>query len=61
MTVKEATAAIRAAGCTLAKQDGEYRVRVLGAAAGEGYYTTDLDDAVETAWAMGPGGKGARS
>lgn len=50
MTLATAKKHLAAVGCTLTKRDGEYRVRLKGAkpGAGDGYFTDDLVDAVET-------------
>lgn len=48
-TLKSAKAQLAPLGVTLAKLYGnEYRVRLKGAPAGEGYFTDDLDDAIAT-------------
>jgi hypothetical protein len=54
--VKLTVAAVRAElaplGITITKRDGEYVVRVKGSAQGEGYFTSDLADALATGKAM---------
>ena len=51
LTLKQATAQVRQWGCSLRKVDGEYIVRLK--ADGGTYYTDCIEDAVNTARAMG--------
>lgn len=52
LTDKVAFATIRSLGLSVTKLDGEYRIRIPGSPPDEGYFTTDLQDAVDTAKAM---------
>ena len=52
MTIKQATFELRQVGVTLRKKDGEYRVNVKGASEVTAYYTTDINDAVQTGLRM---------
>lgn len=53
LTIKEAKAIIRALGMTLRKTEyGDFRVNYYYAGEPSAYYTTDLQDAVDTAIAM---------
>lgn len=49
LTIAEAKRAARAIGYSLSKHEGEYRINKIGALEGSAYYTTDLEDALETA------------
>lgn len=54
LTMRMVRASLRSVGMTI-KHDtewGEYIVRVKGSAPGEGYHTSDLADAYQTAHAM---------
>lgn len=51
-TIADARKALAPFGMTLSRVAGEYRVRRKGSPAGEGYYTPDLADAVNTARRM---------
>lgn len=53
VTLAAALIELRQLGVTIRRVDGEYRVRVIGTPAGEGYFTTDLTDALETGRRMG--------
>lgn len=50
LTQREARGALGAIGWVLRTVDGEHRVNAKGAPEAEAYYTTDLGDAVETAY-----------
>ncbi len=39
-------------GMTITRKDGEFKVRIKGSPAGNGYFTTDLQDALDTGRAM---------
>lgn len=51
MTLKQATTIVKELGLSLTKTDGEYRVRIPGQPEAD-YYTSELDDAIDTARAM---------
>jgi hypothetical protein len=53
LTLAAALIELRQLGVSIKKVEGEYRVRVIGTPAGEGYFTTDLADALETGRRMG--------
>lgn len=52
VTQKQALSAIRSLGCSVRVVDREYRVNVPGGTEGTAYYTTDANDAVQTARLM---------
>jgi len=49
MTLQSAATMLRFWGCTIRKQDGEYRVNLKGNSEDSAYYTNDIIDAVKTA------------
>lgn len=51
-SIKQAKARLALYGCTLTARDGEFKVRLKGSPAGSGYFTTDLNDAVESGATM---------
>lgn len=51
-TLKNAQARVRRWGMSLRKNDGEYRVNFSGGREATAYYTNDLEDAVDTAFAL---------
>lgn len=51
-SIKQAKARLALYGCTLTARNGEYKVRLKGSPAGSGYFTTDLNDAVESGATM---------
>lgn len=51
-TLASARAELRAARMTLTKRDGEYRVNFTNGDEATAYYTSDIDDAVETGFQM---------
>ena len=48
LSFKRARMELRELGLTLLRKQGEYRVRIIGTADGEGYFTNDLWDAYQT-------------
>lgn len=53
MRLKDAQTMAKASGCSLRHKDGEYRVNLFGSPESHAYYTTSLDDAVNTAKVIG--------
>lgn len=51
-TDKEVAKIVREMGCTINKQNGEYRVNIKGDPAINAYFTTDRLDALHTAGLM---------
>lgn len=54
LTLAQVRQRLRIAGytCTREQWGDEYRVRRIGSAPGEGYFTNDLQDALDTGLAM---------
>ncbi len=52
MTMQQAKVILRAIGVSIRKDDGEYRVNIIGGTELTAYYTSDLEDAVATGKAM---------
>jgi hypothetical protein len=52
MTLLDARRIAASFGCYLTRRDGEYRINLVGGSEATAYYTSDLEDAVNTARAM---------
>jgi hypothetical protein len=52
LLLAEVTATLRVLGLTIRKTDSEYRVNFKGGTEATAYYTTDINDALETGAAM---------
>lgn len=52
MTLEQVREELGRVGVTIRKRDGEYRVNFRGGKEATAYYTTDLEDALQTGLAM---------
>lgn len=52
-TLKQAKQAVHSHGCTITKRDREYRVNFIHGLEPTAYYTSDIEDAIDTAQTMG--------